>query len=124
MVHWVRAARAEALSALHRVVMRIPRMQSKEEYLAKLKAQLDEWETDLGHLREKAADASDDVKEKAHQQIAELKAKWDEGAARRQEVMDAADDHWEGVKDDIEEKWAELKTGVQSSIDRIKSMFG
>ena len=63
-------------------------MQTKDEYLAQLKAQLDEWASDLDHLRDKAADASDDVRETVEQQIAELKAKWDDGAARRQEILD------------------------------------
>ena len=98
-------------------------MQTKDEYLAQLKAQLDEWSSDLDHLRDKAANASDDVRENVDQQINELKAKWDEGAARRQEILDAADDHWESVKDEAEEKWAELKVGVADSIDRIKSLF-
>ena len=98
-------------------------MQTKDEYLAQLKEQLDEWATDLDHLRDKAADTSDDVRESVEQQIAELKAKWHEGAARRQEILDAADDHWESIKDEAEEKWAELKVGVTDSINRIKSLF-
>ena len=32
-------------------------MTTKDEYVAKLKAQLDEWETDLAHLRDKAGQA-------------------------------------------------------------------
>lgn len=98
-------------------------MHTKEEYLAKLKAQLDEWETDLAHLRDKAADASEDAKEALEEQMAELKTKWDHGAARRQEILDAADDKWDEIKDEAEEKWAEVKVGVKDSIDRIKSMF-
>jgi ElaB/YqjD/DUF883 family membrane-anchored ribosome-binding protein len=98
-------------------------MTTKDEYVAKLKAQLDEWETDLAHLRDKAGQASDDVKENIEKQIAELKAKWDEGAARRQEILDAADDKWDAIKDEAEEKWAELKGGVNDLIGRVKSMF-
>lgn len=98
-------------------------MQTKDEYLAHAKAQLDEWASDLDRLRDKAGHASDDVKVQVEKQIAELKAKWDDGAARRQEILDAADDNWEAVKDETEEKWAELKVGVKESIDRIKSMF-
>ena len=98
-------------------------MQNKDEYLAHLKAQLDEWSSDLDKLRDKAGNASDEVKTKVEHQIAELKAKWDDGAARRQEILDATDDDWEAIKDKTEEKWAELKVGVKESIDRIKSMF-
>jgi F0F1-type ATP synthase membrane subunit b/b' len=98
-------------------------MKTKDEYVAEAKLQLDEWETELAELRAKAADASEDVKEKIEHQIAELKAKWDEGAARRQEILDAADDKWEDIKDEAEEKWAEIKVGASRAIDRIKSMF-
>ncbi len=98
-------------------------MHTKDEYLAKLKAQLDEWETDLAHLRDKAADASEDVKEKLEEQMTELKTKWDEGAARRQHIQEAADDKWDEIRDEAEEKWAEVKVSVKDSIERIKSMF-
>jgi hypothetical protein len=98
-------------------------MKTKEQYLAEAKAQLDEWEADLTQLRNKASDASDDVREAVEQQIAELKAKWDQGAARRQEVLDAADDKWDAIKDEAEEHWAELKTGAKHAIDRIRSHF-
>ena len=98
-------------------------MKTKEEYLAAAKAQLDEWEGELTELREKAADASDDVREKVEHQIAALKAKWDEGAARRQEILDAADDKWDDIKDEAEEKWAQVKSGAKDAIDHIKSLF-
>lgn len=98
-------------------------MQTKEEYLAKLKTQLDEWQANLEVLRAKAADASEDVKEKFEGQMAELKAKWDEGAARRDEIRDSADDKWEEFKDEAEEKWAEFKVGVKDSMERVKSFF-
>jgi hypothetical protein len=98
-------------------------MRSKEEYLAEAKAHLNEWEAELKELRQKAGDASDDVKEKVEQQIAELKAKWEEGAAHRQEILDAADDKWDHIKDEAEEKWAQVKAGARERIDRIKALF-
>jgi F0F1-type ATP synthase membrane subunit b/b' len=98
-------------------------MKTKDEYLAEAKAQLEEWEADLTHLRHKASEASDDVREAVERQIAELKAKWDQGTAHRQEVMEAADDKWDAIKDEAEEHWAELKTGAKHAIDRIKSHF-
>jgi ribosomal protein L29 len=50
-------------------------MSTKDEYTAKLKAQLDEWEDDLADLRAKAAATSADVKDKIDLQIADLKVK-------------------------------------------------
>jgi len=98
-------------------------MKTKDEYLTQAQTQLDEWEADLARLREKASDASDDVREAVEQQIAELKAKWDEGASRRQEILDAADDKWDEIKDEAEKRWDDLKVGARDAIDRVKSLF-
>ncbi len=98
-------------------------MQTKEEYLAKIKVQLDEWQGDLEVLRGKAETATDDAKTKVQEQIAELRAKWDEGHARREELLGVADDKWEEFKDEAEEKWDEFKVGVKDSFEKVKSYF-
>ena len=98
-------------------------MATKDEYIAKLKAQLDEWKEDIEHLGNKAADASEDVKAKIETQIAELKAKWDEGEGKRQEILAAADDKWEDMKDEAEERWSQITGFVKVQLDKIKSHF-
>lgn len=98
-------------------------MMTKEEYVEKLKNQLDEWKVDLEHLRVKAADATDDVRESIEQEIDELKLKWHEGEAKRQAMLDSADEKWDELKEDAEEKWAHLTGFVTESLDRIKSKF-
>lgn len=98
-------------------------MPTKDEYIAKLKSQLDEWEGDLADLRAKAAAASGDVKDKIDLQIAELKVTWDEADHRRRELLDAADDRWDDMKDAAEAKWADLKAGVKDGIERAKSLL-
>jgi chromosome segregation ATPase len=96
---------------------------TKDEYIAKLKSQLDEWEDDLADLRAKAAAASGDVQDKIDHEIAELKVKWDEADARRRDLLDAADDRWDDMKDAAEAKWADLKVGVKDGIERAKSLL-
>jgi chorismate mutase len=98
-------------------------MSTKDDYIATLKAQLDEWEGDLAELRGKAAAASDDVKGTIDLQIAELSGKWAEADTRRRELLDAADDRWDDMKDAAEAKWADLKASVKDGIERAKSLF-
>ncbi|AFL74130.1 hypothetical protein [Thiocystis violascens] len=98
-------------------------MMTKEEYVEKLKNQLDEWKVDLDNLRAKAADAADDVRESIEKEIAEIKLKWDEGEGKRQEMIDSADEKWDELKEDAEEGWAHLTGFVKDSLDRIKSKF-
>jgi len=96
-------------------------MTGKDEYVAKVKAQLDEWQEDMERLKESAGAASDDAKAKIGSEIAVLRAKWDEGHARRQELLNAADEKWDAIKEKAEEEWDELKVAVKDSIAKIKS---
>jgi hypothetical protein len=98
-------------------------MTTKDEYLAKLKTQLDEWQADLEHLKTKADVATGEAKVKIHEQLAELREKWDEGHARREEILAAADEKWDDIKEEVEDKWGVLKAGMADSIDRIKAHF-
>ena len=98
-------------------------MTTKDEYVAKLKAQLYEWHQDLEELKVKAETASGDARLKLQAQIAELHTKWDEGHAKTQEILHAADERWDELKAETEEKWGELKVSVKDSIERIKSHF-
>lgn len=98
-------------------------MLTKEEYLARAKAQLDEWQADLEALRVKAAEASDDMKESVEARMAELKARWDAGAGKRQEILDAADDKWDDLKDEAEEGWNSVTASVKEAVERVKAFF-
>ncbi|WP_295405905.1 hypothetical protein [uncultured Thiocystis sp.] len=99
-------------------------MMTKEEYLEKLKTQLDEWKADIEQLRLKAADATHDTKEGIEKEIAEIKAKWDEGEVKRQEMFDSADEKWDELKEEAEQGWAHLTCFVKESFDRIKTKIG
>jgi chromosome segregation ATPase len=98
-------------------------MSTKDEYLAKFKSQLTEWEGDLKELQAKAGSLTDDAKAECTEQMAELQGKWEEGKAKLAELADAADDHWDDLKDEAEEKWTALTDGVKGSIDKLKSYF-
>lgn len=98
-------------------------MSTKDEYIAKFKTQLTEWEGDLKVLQAKADSLTDDAKAELDEQITALKGKWEEGQTKLEEIADAADDHWDDLKDDAEEKWTALTDGVKGSLDKLKSYF-
>ena len=98
-------------------------MSTKDEYIAKFKSQLSEWEGELQELQAKAGELADEAKEECNEQIVELQGKWEEGKAKLAELGDAADDAWDDLKDEAEEKWAALTDGVKGSLDKLKSYF-
>jgi hypothetical protein len=98
-------------------------MSTKDEYIAKFKSQLNEWESDLNELKAKAGTLADDAKAECAEQMDELQGKWQEGQAKLAELADQADDHWDDLKDEAEEKWTALTDGVKGSLDKLKSYF-
>lgn len=94
-------------------------MSTKDEYVAKLKMQLDEWSSDIDALEVKAHLAKADLKDKYAEQIADLKAKKIEAEGKLSELQDAAEEAWEEIKKGSESIWETLKT----TFNEAKSKF-
>ncbi len=87
-------------------------MSTKDEYIAKLKTQLDEWSADIDELEVQAHLAKAELKDKYAVQIAELKAKRDEAEGKVSELQEAAGDAWEELKKGGEEAWGSIVKAV------------
>lgn len=96
---------------------------TKEEYLAKLQAHLDEWKADLEALKVRAAEATGEAKAKLDEEIAELAPKWEQGKQKLEEYAASADDAWDDFKVEAEAKWDQLTASMKESVERIKSYF-
>ncbi len=110
-------------------------MSTKEEFLAKLKTQLDGWQAEVSELEAKASEATDDLKAELDEQIANLKVKFSEGEGKFNELADASEEAWEGLKADAEvaynkligefqEDVKEAVSSAQGIFAKIKSFFG
>jgi predicted nucleic acid-binding Zn-ribbon protein len=109
-------------------------MSTKEEYLAKLKTQLDSWQAEVGELEAKAGEATEDLKAELDGQIANLRLKFSEGEMKFNELADATEEAWEELKVDAEAMFGnlvgEFKEDVQEAaveaqglFEKIKSFF-
>lgn len=109
-------------------------MSTKEEYLAKLKTQLDSWQVEVDSLEAKARDAVDDLKPEIEAQIAALRAKFSEGETKVSELADATEEAWEELKADAEmafnnlvgeykDEVQEVAASAQGLFAKIKSFF-
>ena len=87
-------------------------MSTKDEYLAKLKTQLDSWQVEVDELEAKARDAMEDMKPEIDEQIANVRAKFAEGETKFNELADAT-----------EEKWEELKVDADAMFDKLIGDF-
>lgn len=89
-------------------------MATKDEYIATMKAQLDEWSAEIDALEAKAHEVRDDAKEKYAQQLAALRVKREEGEKKLEEMREAGESAWEQVKAESEKAWAAFKDSVQA----------
>ena len=86
-------------------------MSKRNEYLEKLKAQLEEWEYDIDRLEAKLEDAQGDAKVKMDKAINDLKTRQKDMQAKLKNIEEAAEDAWHDVKDSLEMAWDSLKLG-------------
>ena len=96
-------------------------MNSREAYVQKLKAKLDEWNATIDKLQEKADQAEAGAKIAYEKQLADLRAKREDVDEKLSEMEQAGESAWEDLKQGLENSWEILKAGfvkVKSEFDR------
>jgi len=87
-------------------------MANREEYVAKMKAQLDEWNADLGKLEAKLAEASDATKERLEPYLENVRDARDAAAKKLGELRNSGEASWESLQGDAEHVWKTFKQSV------------
>jgi len=96
-------------------------MNSRDAYVQKLKAKLDEWNATIDKLQAKADQTEAESKIKYEKQLADLRAKRKEVDEKILELEQAGESAWEGLKQGLENSWDILKasfTKAKSEFDR------
>lgn len=94
-------------------------MTQKDAYVAKLKAQLDEWNAELDRWQAKARKSGADVRIKYDQQLADLRGQRDRAAQKVADVQSASGDAWETARSQVEETWG----GIRDAFDKAKARW-
>lgn len=94
-------------------------MTSRHEYIDKFKEKLDEWDSDIDGLEDRAQKAKSDLKFELEDQITSLKLKRDIAKLKLSEIKDSSEEAWEDVKTGAEEAWADIK----DAMEKAKSHF-
>ena len=92
-------------------------MSKRDEFVARMKAHLDEWGEELHRLESQVGDAKADVSHKYRQTIAELREKQREAETKLEDVRHAGEEAWEEFKDEAERTWAAFKAGLDAIRD-------
>jgi hypothetical protein len=89
-------------------------MIARDEYVAKMKRQLDEWSAEMDTLEAQAHKTKEDNKVKYQEHLSALRAKRQEGEKRLEAIKSATEDSWEQLKAETENVWAAFKDSVHA----------
>jgi predicted nucleic acid-binding Zn-ribbon protein len=96
-------------------------MSTRDDYIAKMKTQLDAWNAEIDALEDKASDVRADVKVKYDEQLAALRVKRQEGEKKLDEMQEASETAWEQIKTESENVWAAFKDSVEAFQQHFKT---
>lgn len=87
-------------------------MSLKDEYLNKLKTQLDEWSADIDELEARMRKTDADLRIKYEVQVTTLKTKRDEAKVKFAEIQESAGEAWQELRKGSDEAWDSIKKAV------------
>lgn len=87
-------------------------MSMKDEYLNKLKNQLDEWSADIDKLELRAREADAEFRGHYEAQLSTLKTKRDEARVRLTLLKNSAGDAWQELRKGSDEAWVSIKHAI------------
>lgn len=94
-------------------------MSSRDEYVRKMQAKLEEWNADIDTLAAKASEVTGDLKSEYSEQIAALKVKQAAAREKIEEMQKSGESAWQDLKVGIDLAWI----AIGESIDSVKSRF-
>ncbi|MGD9386406.1 MAG: hypothetical protein PVF28_07615 [Thioalkalispiraceae bacterium] len=94
-------------------------MSKRDEYVAKLKTKLDDWNEDIDKLEAKADNVKGDMKEKYAEEIDAVKKQREVVKEKANELINSSEEAWDELKTGIESAWQKLT----EAIDRAHSKF-
>jgi predicted nucleic acid-binding Zn-ribbon protein len=92
---------------------------TRDEYIEKFKAQLDEWNDDLEDLERTYHDASDETKQELEPQLEKIRETRDAALRKLDQIGESGEDSWESAKRETEHVWTTLKESVHHFKSRL-----
>lgn len=95
-------------------------MSNRDEYVRKMQAKLDEWNSEIDKLTARANEVKADVKNDYYEQIATLKIKQTTARQKIEELQHAGENAWEDVKSGIDLALTAMGEALDSARSRFK----
>ena len=90
-------------------------MSKRDEYVEKLKAQLDQWNTEVAKWEAKAQKTQADVRVEYEKQLGELRRQRDQALEQMKRVQAATGDAWVDLVRGADEAWAKMREALEKA---------
>jgi uncharacterized coiled-coil DUF342 family protein len=90
-------------------------MSTRDAYVQKLKAQLDDWNADITKLEAKAGLAAADAKIRYEQSLNSLRAERDQVSGKLEQIQESSEDAWEEFQGSAEDLWDRTKAAFAAA---------
>ena len=94
-------------------------MDKRDEYLAKLKRQLEQWNTEVSKWEGKAREAESGMRAEYEKQLQALRQHRDQALEQMHRVQSAAGDAWMELMRGADDAWAKMR----EAFDKARSHF-
>jgi len=94
-------------------------MTKRDEYVAKMKTQLDDLNAQIDKLAAKSEGAKKDMQAKYKQEMADLRAQSSKASAKLEELKDAGEHAWENLVEEMDK----VSDAFKHSYNYFKSQF-
>lgn len=94
-------------------------MSTREEYVRKMQAKLDEWNAEIDHLAVKAALAEAELKTQYAEEIEALRNKQIEARVKLEALQNSSESAWKDMKSGIDMAWDAISEAVGSAVSRF-----
>ncbi len=87
-------------------------MASRDEYIEKIKTQLDEWNDEIGELEAKFDAASDATRKKLAPHLEKVRQARDTAISKLAEIKASGEVKWDSFEADVEHVWKTFRQSV------------
>ncbi len=95
-------------------------MSTRDAYVAKVKATLDEWNAELDKLEARAASAQADAKLQYEKQMQTLREQREEAREKLRQLESASEAAWQDMQRGFDAAWGSMTRGWSDAMKRFK----
>lgn len=95
-------------------------MSTKDEFIRKMHAKLDQWNAEIDTLSAKADQAEASARAEYHKQLEVLRSKRDQARGKLTEVESASEGAWQDLRAGVELAWESVSEALRSATARFK----